>query len=345
MMRITSRLVFATGLTMMSFYGICDEAACAVPSGMRLLVASFGTIDSQAEVEGWLSDQLRPLKGIDSSPKLDAGEQTLNPQLAVEVAYVNWKDRCIRYYKTNEALAAENARRARILTNLKTHMLSDSAQRYTQLGRDYLQAKLYGKCGKLISVVDRGNMTIQQTEKQLRGRSADEISSADCVLSVVFGDRETSSRTIPVDNAGTEIKRTTYRQPFVGKVRDLSGNVLLAFDDVAECRLAQDNVVATTHGDPARRLVELACDKIADKIAAYFTVELKFRIKVPDGLDADDVEIAVDGKEIDGCAIRVLAYDHSIRASLEGCSSIERTVSCDSASAARIVKLNFKKKD
>jgi len=147
---------------------IADDHQCKTPQQVKVLVASFGTINSQTEVESWLSDQLRPIKNSDASPELSQGDRILNPEMAAEVAYINWKDKRIQYLRTSEAARAENARRARILTNLKTQMLSDDALRYVQLGREYLQSKLYKNCGKLVSVVDRGNMTIQQTEKQLK---------------------------------------------------------------------------------------------------------------------------------------------------------------------------------
>lgn len=337
------RKIVAMNFAMLWFAGLCNETSIPVPSEMKLMVASFGTINSQAEIEGWLSDQLKPLNNLTSAPELAAGDYAVNPQSPIEMAYVNWKDKCVRYYRGSEEVAAENARRARILTGLKTHMLSDAAQRYTQLGRDYLQSKLYRKCGRLIAVVDRGNMTIQQTEKQLKEDFTDRISTADCIVSVVFGDRETSSKTIPIDNSGTEIKRIVYRQPFVGKVRDLAGNVLLSFDDVAEFKLSQDNVVAVTNSDPARKLVELACEKIADQIVNYFTIELKFKIKVPTGMDPEDVEICLDGMILGETSVRVLACNHRFRAELAGCATIEKTFVCNPSRTTQTVKLNFKK--
>lgn len=323
---------------------IAEDHQCKTPHQVKVLVASFGTINSQTEVESWLSDQLRPIKNADASPELSQGDRILNPEMAAEVAYINWKDKRIQYLRTSEAARAENARRARILTNLKTQMLSDDALRYVQLGREYLQSKLYKNCGKLVSVVDRGNMTIQQTEKQLKDKSADDIASADCVLSVVMGDREKQMKKIPVDNIGTEIVRTTYVQPYVGKLRDLSGNVLMAFDGNAKIVVSGDNIVSTTESDPARRLVEAACEKIADDILGYFTTKIVFKVKVPEGMDVDDVEIRIDGKDVDALEARVLSCDHRICAELDGCAPIEKALNLSEAEGTKNVKLNFKQK-
>ena len=313
------------------------------PNNVKIMVASFGTINSQAEVESWLADQLRPNNNISSSASLTAAEKLADPQLASEVMYVNWKDRRLEYVRNNEAILAENARRARVMMALKTHMLSDDALRYTQLGRDYLQSKISRKCGKLISVVDRGNMTIQQTEKQIAGNSPDSIAFADCVLSVVMGDREMDSKEIPIDNVGTIVKRTTYRQPYVGKIRDLSGNMILAFDGVAEIKKTQDNIVKSSTSDPARQLVESACEHIADEISGYFTTEVKFKIKVPDGMDKDDVEIYIDGREVDVEGTRVLSFDHKVKGVLDGCGEITKDVSIADGDGVKTVKMNFKK--
>lgn len=314
-----------------------------VPQQMKLMVASFGTIDSQAEVEGWLTDQLKPLKSTGDQLSVSQSEQISNPSLAAEVAYVNWSTRKLEYFQRRDALQAENVRRAKILTNLKTRMLSDSAQRYTQLGRDYLQARLYKKVGKLIAVVDRGNMTIQQTEKSLKGEDCGIVAGADCILSVVLGDRESKSSTITIDNVGTTVKRTTFSQPYVGKIRDLYGNILCAFDGVAEWKTTRDNVVSTEESDPARILVEKVCDNIADEMVAYFTTELIFKIRVPAGLDPEDAEVFVDGREVEDGKMRVLSFEHVVKGVLDGCADIVKTVEPSSEKAEKTVKLNFKK--
>lgn len=319
-----------------------ESIAKSAPREMRLMIASFGTINSQSEVENWLGDQLRPNGNMEQPPTLSEADKIANPKLAAAVARVNWNTKKLEYMRTSREIQRENARRMKILTNLKTSMLSDAAQRYTQLGRDYLQSRLNKKVGRLIKVVDRGNMAIQQAEKAIAGKSADMQNAADCVLSVVMGDREEDSKTIPIDNLGTKIKRTTYTAPYVGKIRDLDGNVLLAFDGTAEWKCAQDNVVKSSISDPARKLMEAVCDKIADEVAAYFTTKLSFKVKVPKGMDADDVEIYVDGREVDSDGVRVLAFEHVVKGTLDGCKSVKKIVEIGNDMPEMTVKMKFK---
>ena len=207
-----------------------------------------------------------------------------------------------------------------------------------------MKATISKKAGRLIKVVDRGNMTIQQTEKAIKGDDADMQNGADCILSVVMGDREEESKTIPIDNIGTKIKRTTYTAPYVGKIRDLNGNVLLSFDGTAEWRSTQDTVVKSQISDPARKLMEVVCDKIADEVVAYFTTRLSFKVKVPKGMDEDDVEVYVDGREVDSDGTRVLAVEHIVKASLDGCKSVRKLIEIENGESLKKVKLSLKAK-
>ena len=321
-----------------------EAVAKAAPREMKLMIASFGTINSQAEVENWLGDQLRPNENMEQPPTLSEADKIANPKMAAAVVRANWNTKKLEYMRASKEVQKENARRMKILTNLKTSMLSEESQRYTQLGRDYLQSRLFKKAGRLIKVVDRGNMTIQQTEKAIKGDDADMQNGADCILSVVMGDREEDSKTIPIDNIGTKIKRTTYTAPYVGKIRDLNGNVLLSFDGTAEWKCTQDNIVKSKISDPARKLMEVVCDKIADEVAAYFTTKLSFKVKVPKGMDLDDVEIYVDGREVDSAGVRVLALEHIVKASLDGCKSASKIVEIEKGDTVKKVKFSLKAK-
>lgn len=321
-----------------------EAVAKAAPREMKLMIASFGTINSQAEVENWLGDQLRPNENMEQPPTLSEADKIANPKMAAAVVRANWNTKKLEYMRASKEVQKENARRMKILTNLKTSMLSEESQRYTQLGRDYLQSRLFKKAGRLIKVVDRGNMTIQQTEKAIKGDDADMQNGADCILSVVMGDREEDSKTIPIDNIGTKIKRTTYTAPYVGKIRDLNGNVLLAFDGTAEWKCTQDNIVKSKISDPARKLMEVVCEKIADEVTAYFTTKLSFKVKVPNGMDSDDVEIYVDGREVDSDGVRVLALEHIVKASLDGCKSASKIVEIEKGDTVKKVKFSLKAK-
>ena len=345
------KAAISTVLSLIAVYVMAEDVttgqesiAKGAPREMKLMIASFGTINSQAEVENWLGDQLRPSENMEQLPTLSDADKIANPQMAVAVVRANWNTKKLEYMRTSREVQQENARRMKILTNLKTSMLSETSQRYTQLGREYLQSRLFKKAGRLIKVVDRGNMTIQQTEKAIKGDDADMQNGADCILSVVMGDREEDSKTIPIDNIGTKIKRTTYTAPYVGKIRDLNGNVLLSFDGTAEWRSTQDTVVKSQISDPARKLMEVVCDKIADEVVAYFTTRLSFKVKVPKGMDEDDVEVYVDGREVDSDGTRVLAVEHIVKASLDGCKSVRKLIEIENGESLKKVKLSLKAK-
>ena len=166
------KAAISTVLSLIAVYVMAEDVttgqesiAKGAPREMKLMIASFGTINSQAEVENWLGDQLRPSENMEQLPTLSDADKNANPQMAVAVVRANWNTKKLEYMRTSREVQQENARRMKILTNLKTSMLSDASQRYTQLGREYLQSRLFKKAGRLIKVVDRGNMTIQQTEK------------------------------------------------------------------------------------------------------------------------------------------------------------------------------------
>ncbi len=325
-----------------------EALAKNAPREMKLMIASFGTINAQAEVEGWLGDMLRPGQNLEEPPTLSEADKVANPNLAACIVRANWNTKKLEYIRNSRDIQQENARRAKILTNLKTGMLAEKAQRYTAVGRDYLTSQMYKQVGSLIKIVDRGNIAIANVEKAIKGESANVVNGADCILSVVLGDREEDSQVIPVDNVGTKIKRTTYTQPYVGKIRDLDGNILIAFDDTATWTYEQDNVVKKTSADPARKLVEAVCKDIAKKVADYFTTQLKFKVKMPKDVkdvDADDVEVFVDGREVDDPTngVRVLAFEHVVKGTLDGCKPVSRVVQIDQGESAKTIMLKFKK--
>ncbi len=97
--------------------------------------------------------------------------------------------------------------------------------------------------------------------------------------------------------------------------------------------------------DPARKLVDAVCEKIADEVVAFFTTELNFKVKAPAGTDEDEVTVLVDGKNVDvEEPTRVLAVEHAVVATLDGCKPVKRIVVIDEATPSKTVKLVFKKK-
>lgn len=321
-----------------------EKIAKVGPKNMRLMIAGFGTVESMTQVDKWLGEQLQPNENLKNLPTLSAGEKLQVPELANFVVRANWNTRKLEYVHDANLLRAQNERDRMMLTALRTRVLTDSATRYVPLAKDYLQAALSRKAGSLIQVIDRSNADMALVEQGLNGSNDSALAGATCIATVALGDREEDSRTITVNGKGTQVKVTTYTQPYVGKVRDLNGNVLVAFNGIAEWSSQVNSVVKSTVSDPARKLVEAACDKIADEIVAFFTTKLEFKVKVPAGVDPDDVTVTVDGRSVDPDeGARVLAVEHAIVASLEGCAPIRKVVEINDQMVAKTVKLNFKK--
>ena len=90
--------------------------------------------------------------------------------------------------------------------------------------------------------------------------------------------------------------------------------------------------------------MEVACDKIAEEVAAYFTTKLSFKVKVPKGMDEDDVEIYVDGRAVDSDGVRVLAFEHVVKASLDGCKTARKIIEIENGESEKRIKLNLKAK-
>lgn len=322
-----------------------ESLAKAGPRNMKIMIAGFGTIESMTQVDAWLGEQLQPSKNLNSMPTLSQGEKISNPDLNEVVVRMNWNTRKLEYLQDAEMIRSQNERNRRMLTALRTKVLTDDSTRYVPLAKDYLQSSLMQRSRSLIQVLDRSNADMNMVEQQLGGNNSSALAGATCILTAAMGDREEDSRIVTVNGKGTQVKITKYTQPYVGKVRDLEGNVLFAFHGASEWSSTVNSVVQSTVSDPARKLVESACEQIAEKLVAFFTTHLKFRVKVPEGMDEDDVEIEVNGKEVDAEeGVRVLALEHAVVAELEGCKTIRRIVALDEPDGSKTVRLRFKKK-
>ncbi|MBO7683527.1 MAG: hypothetical protein J6T51_02235 [Kiritimatiellae bacterium] len=322
-----------------------EAVAKAGPKKLRLMVAGFGTIESMVQVDKWLGEQLQPQNNLEKPPTLDQADKVKDPALDREIVRLNWATRKIEYIRESDAVQAENLRNKQLLNELRMKVLNDASQRYTPLAKDYLQAALSEKCS-LIQVVDRSNADMNLVEQGLSGDNSSALAGATCILTAAMGDREEDSRTITVNGKGTKVKMTTYTQPYVGKVRDLQGNVLFAFKGTSEWSSKVNSVVKSEVSDPARKLVEKACEQIADKLLGFFTCRLSFKIKAPKGLDADDATVKIDGKTVDAAdEVRVLKVEHALVATLDECKAVRRLLEFDEGDSDKTVKLVFKKPD
>ncbi|MBQ3672723.1 MAG: hypothetical protein II924_04135 [Kiritimatiellae bacterium] len=320
-----------------------EAVAKAGPKKVRLMIASFGTIESMTQVEKWLGETIPEQQNIATPPTLSQAEKVENPDLVREVVRINWQTRKMEFVRESNAVQAENLRNRRLLQDLRMKALTDPSQRYVPVAKDYLQASLAEK-GSLIQIVDRSNADMSLVEQGLSGDNESVLAGATCILTAAMGDREEESRTITVNAKGTKVKKTTYTQPYVGKVRDLQGNVLFAFKGTSEWSVTVNNIVKSELADPERKLVEIACDQIAEKLLDFFTCKLSFKVKAPAGLDADDATVKVDGKTVDAeDAVRVLKVEHAVVATLDGCKKVSKIVELDETDSDKTVKIVFKK--
>ena len=339
---------FAAGFAVRAEEGLTDAQQAVAkmgPKQMRLMIAGFGTIESVAQVDKWLGEQLQPRSNLAQLPTLSDGEKISRPDVDKDIVALNWTTRKLEYLRATAELEAENAANANMLRALRTKVLTDSATRYVPLAKDYLQAALSSRAGKLIQVVDRSNTDMGIVEQAIGGNDASALAGATCILTAALGDREEDAKTITVNGKGTKVKIINYTQPYVGKIRDLQGNVLMAFKGTSEWSCRVNNIVESEVSDPARKLVDAACEKIAAEVSAFFITQLNFKVKAPAGADEDEVTVLVDGKTVDADApVRVLAVEHAVVATLDGCKPVKRVVVIDEATPSKTVKLVFKKK-
>ena len=320
-----------------------EAVAKAGPKKLRLMIAGFGTIESMVQVDKWLGEQLQPQNNLEKPPTLDQGEKIQVPEVHNYIIRANWNTHKMEYIHDANQIRSQNERDRMTLSSLRTKVLTDVSQRYTPLAKDYLQAALSEK-GSLIQVVDRSNADMNLVEQGLSGDNSSALAGATCILTAAIGDREEDSRTITVNGQGTKVKMTTYTQPYVGKVRDLQGNVLFAFKGTSEWSSKVNSVVKSEVSDPQRKLVEKACEQFADKVLEFFTCRLSFKIKAPKGLDADDATVKIDGKTVDAAdEVRVLKVEHALVATLDECKAVRRLLEFDEGDSEKTVKLVFKK--
>ena len=320
-----------------------EALAKAGPKKLRLMIAGFGTIESMVQVDKWLGEQLQPQKNLEKLPTLDQGEKLQVAEVHNFTIRANWNTRKMEYVEDANEIRTQNERDRMTLSALRMKVLTDVTQRYTPLAKDYLQAALSEK-GSLIQVVDRSNADMNLVEQGLSGDNSSALAGATCILTAAMGDREEDSRTITVNGKGTKVKMTTYTQPYVGKVRDLQGNVLFAFKGTSEWSSKVNSVVKSEVSDPQRKLVEKACEQIADKLLDFFTCRLSFKIKAPKGLDTDDATVKIDGKTVDAAdEVRVLKVEHALVATLDECKAVRRLLEFDEGDSEKTVKLVFKK--
>ena len=214
---------------------------------VRLAICAFGTAETTAPVEEWLGKTIHPgqyAAGLPSLPQLGENKEHNAGSVKVE-----WSSAKLELTHETDLIQAENQRNRELLNDIRLKVLNDPSRRYVPLAAGYLESALFSAAG--------GSIKLVELEKADAGTR---------LVTVSLGDREESSKVVDVNAAGAKAGVRTFRQPYVGKVRDLNGNILLAFDGTGECSEAANSVVSTSNADPQRRLIEDVCRQIAAKI-------------------------------------------------------------------------------
>ncbi len=224
-----------------------ENAAQPQQREVRLAVCAFGTAETMTPVEEWLGKTIHPgqyAAGLPSLPQL--GENKEHNAGSVSIRWATDKSEITH---ETDMIQAENQRNRKLLNEIRLKVLNDPSRRYVPLAVGYLESALFAASKGAIKMVDLGK-----------------ADGATRLITVSLGDREEDSKVVDVNDSGAKAGVRTFRQPYVGKVRDLNGNILLAFDGVGACSETANSVVSTTTADPQRKLIEDVCRQIAAKI-------------------------------------------------------------------------------
>lgn len=135
---------------------------------------------------------------------------------------------------------------------------TESLRRSLALGKDYLTSRLYRQGGAFIAIVDSEDKACGNVEYR---------------IPVTLGNLERNSRTVQM-GMGVEARQEVYSQPYVGKICNREGKVLFAFDGTAEWKERSTSLERIERPDPSRQLLEMACEKIAAEVVAFYTNNL-----------------------------------------------------------------------
>ena len=235
---------------------------------VRLAICAFGTAESLTPIEDWLGKTIHPgqyAAGLPSLPQL--GENKEHNAGSVDI---RWATKKLEVTHETDMIQSENQRNRKLLNDIRLKVLNDPSRRYVPLAAGYLESALFSASKGAIRMVD-----------------LEKADGATRLITVALGDREEDSKVVDVNDSGAKAGVRTFRQPYVGKVRDLNGNILLAFDGVGECSETANSVVSTTTADPQRKLIEDVCRQIAAKIVGACGGEV--------GIDAAAASIAPRG--------------------------------------------------
>ena len=180
---------------------------------VRLAICAFGTAETMVPVEEWLGKTIHPgqyAAGLPSLPQLGENKEHNAGSVNVE-----WSTKKLEVTRETDMIQAENQRNRKLLNDIRLKVLNDPSRRYVPLAVGYLESALFAASKGAIRMVD-----LEKADGGTR------------LVTVSLGDREEQSKVVDVNETGAKAGVRTFRQPYVGKVRDLNGNILLAFDGV-----------------------------------------------------------------------------------------------------------------
>ena len=227
-----------------------EDAPAQPPEAQRevkLAICAFGTAESMTPVEEWLGKTIHPgqyASGLPSLPQMGENKEHNAGSLDVK-----WSTAKLELTRETDMIQSENIRNRELLNRIRLKVLNDPSRRYVPLATGYLESALYNAAKGAIRLVE-----LDKTDDDTK------------LVTVALGDREEDSKVVTVNGKGAKAGVITYRQPYVGKVRDLNGNILLAFDGTGEHTESANNVVSSDTTDPQRKLMEDVCRQIAAKI-------------------------------------------------------------------------------
>lgn len=239
---------------------VAEATGNAPQREVRLAVCAFGTAETMAPVEEWLGKTIHPGQysaGMASLPQLGENKEHNSGSVKVE-----WSTAKLEVTHETDLIQAENQANRKLLNEIRMKVLNDPSRRYVPLAVDYLEAALFAESAGSVRLV-----SLEKADADTR------------LVTVSLGDREEESKSI--NDNGTIIGKKFFRQPYVCKVRDLSGNILLAFSGVGECFEATSSAITSKTPDPQRKLIEDVCRQIAAKIFAACRGELVVAVAEP----------------------------------------------------------------
>ncbi len=263
-----------------------------LPSKINLLLVDVGTIDTVAKTEKFMAAMDKVVMAQPPAPA--SADAVVDPDLRKAAVRLNFITGVAEYYRTKEAVAAENARKRKILEGLRNSIVGNKDNRMVVIAKDYLASGLEDY-SDFIAVVDRSDASLSEVEKAISNHDQDEVAPATLFLSVTLGDLQHVTKQMQVGS--TIVQRDVYTRKATAKVSDFNNVRVYSCDVTASYNNRKTDAVAV-HGEDsaiAEALIEDAMRQIAKKVGNKFVKEFVVSVKIPNDVKND---ITVDSVEL-----------------------------------------------